>query len=910
MSLTPGQTVIMDGITYVTLQTEDGSIALQEVSDYQPVIDTNTNRLSTSLLEDEAKNSVFGESHLPVDLSIANLQLQNVSTATDTHTNQFILNQQTESIFQGLSTQNQVQLFSQGSNVVQTFSDQTVEDEQARSSTQDQIQQVLSMLKTNAPVPSDSNMLARVEFPEASTSGNKKQEILDFIQNLQSRGYALDQNTTDLLMSGEVSISDFPAIDDAGLNQSHEGSINDSNNSQHFSHQSIEDAHVQRSKESHVYPTSIVPENLQIRNNDNSTTGVNLHRASSIEERKQGISFFIQNLQSRGYVIEQDTIDLLMSGEANLSDFQFVDEAGLPQNFEPAINIEPLGCINQKDDKSYKSQVLVPLINVDEDEEFSFLRSHDSGETNNTDSSVIPKRQPVSNAYQQAYLKFVEAFKSDTSYDKVLDFESPDQAHPMREFVKCERDGLSSYFERTSSSRGRGRGGIKHIAHNSFQKRWNEEDDGDYVCRDPRWKGSEYSIRPTMSDVRAPVKRGVGRPRGSGRKRQEAVSDDDYDTDDFESDEDSDYSGGSLHKGKRRRPGRPDIKRVEHSFTSNRALVQSQGQRSHRGRGRPRKNVVQEQHPEHGEVLFASLGDLHGYEESSFVVSRNNWLQNGMFDIFQINKNGLLKVYNAFLDGNDILHRSENKFTMSTKDLRISYKAIDIEPIQDTNIVKVKMPEVRNIENLENDPFMSIFNVFIQVLCCQNLEKDFLNEIMSGNYEHLYSSVKQIDEIITQCLISIQSKIAWNPIFKETMDSLRFYRIYNMTGRSDAHYMCGEIDDPNSRANMIIKFFGPRYSYETLTEEGVKVTGSSEENEYFISSLSVEHILNYHALRHYKMTMYKELGYILANIQWMDKRKSNRDLIVDVLSDNIWMNYQRTMFKEMILKADVILEVA
>lgn len=899
IGLTPGQMVIMDGVKYVTLQTEDGSIALQEVQDFQQVIEPNTNTLPTYYSNDEAKISGLDESHIPVDLSLANLQLHNANTTTDACTDHSVFNQQNESIFQGLSTEN---MQNQDSNVVPMFSDQAVAEERERLSMLDQIQQA-TMPKTSAPVVNNVNMLASEKLSEASTGGNSKQEILDFIQNLHSRGYILDQDTTNLLMNGEVSISDFPDLDDPGLNQRQDASVNDSNNSQHFSYQPVDDSHAQRSNETHVHPIRTVPENLQIQNSDNWQAGVDLNQATSTAnlEKKQEASLLIQNLQSRGLVLDQNTIDLLMSGE----DYQLVDETGLPLNFEQTTNIEPLGCINQKDvNLPPKAQVVVK--NIEEDEEFLLLKSHDSHQGEDASVPIIPERQPVSSAYQQAYLNFVDGFKSDTSYDKVLDYKTA--AQPVGQFTLDDRDGTLSYFDRAPSSRGRGRGGTKYNANGYIQKRWSMENEN--VYGDPRWKGSEHSIRSMTSNVRAPAKRGVGRPRGSGRKQLETLSDDDFDTDDFESDEDSDYSGGSWNRGRRGR--RIDVKKTDRSFTNNRSSVQSQGQRGRRGRGRPRKNVWRDHHPDHGKVVFASLGDVHSYEEGCFVIYRTNWLQDGLFNILEICEKSLMKVYKAVVEDNDVIYRTQNSYHLSNIDVRICHKAIDVEHLPEKNAVKPKIPQVWNIENLENDPLMSIFNVFIHVLCCQSLDENYFLEIMSGNYEHLYGPLRQIDEIIKECLISIQSKITWNPLFRESMDSLRFYKIYNMTRRPDVHYLCNEIDDPNLRANMVIQFFGPRYNYDTLRDEIVQIggTGQQREIEYFINSSSVEHIRNYHALRHFKITIFKELRYILTNRQLTNKDKSNEEHIQGALSDNKWMNFYLGTFKEMILKADVILEVA
>ena len=802
ISLTPGQLVIIDDITYVTLHTEDGSIALQEVPGYQQVIDQTGNTFLTSSSKDEVQNLNLEQSHMPVDLSIANLQLHDINTAADT--NQSVSRQQTERSLQDMSkkhTQNQVSLFSQDLNAAQTFSDQTVEGEQARLSISDcQIQQNNSM-----PIPNDANALTVAKLSQPSMVDDNKQEILAYIKDLQSRGFVLDQPTINVLMSGEVRLSDLQI----------------------------------------VYDT------------DEETTNIVSH-----------------------------------------------------------------GPMEQENNKTFE-QVLIPLINVEEDEEFSFLRSRDSYETNNTDSSVIPKRQTVSNAYQQAYLNFVEAFKSDTSYDGVLDSEMAVQ--PVREFTKNDRGEITPYIANAYSSRGRGRGGIKHIARNTFQKRKFKEDDGDYEFENPNW-----NIYHDESPIQS--KRWVGRPRRFGHKGNED-SDEDYVYDDSE--DDSDVTDENLSRANVGRSSFCHNKIAdEETFPTNHVLIQHQSQRGHRGRGRPRKNILlepyQERHPEPGEVLHASLGDVHKYQIGDFVILRTDLFRTADFKLYLIKTNNMLVVYNPFEEGGKILHQA-TKFHMGTiGDIRVGYKAVQVKPITKLdknlifNVVEVKMPSVhlhKNINNLENDPVRVIFNVFIQVLCCQVLEKNFLNEIKSENYEHLHNPLKQLEVIILQCLNCIQNKIAWNPIFKETMDSSPFYKIYRMTEeRRDAHYLCSEVIDPSLSANRFIKFFGPQYNYETLENTDPEKAHDPKDvpidietlhtTLHLINQSSVQHIENYHALRHFKKSMFRELGYILENKQRKDseKRKSNKDLVIETLSDDNWMNYQLNVFKEIILKADIILE--
>lgn len=836
LSLTPGQLVMIDNITYMTLEAEDGSIVLQEVSDYQQIVDQTGNTFPTSFSKDEDQNSNLEQSRIPVDLSIASLQLQDINT-TIMDTNQCVSTQQTASTLQDAlvtNARNQASIFSHDSNAVQTFSDHATVGEQTRFEMDCQIQQ-----KNSMAVPNDANSLPTENLSQTPTIDDNRQEVLAFIKDLQNRGFVLDQPTMNILLNGEVRLTDLQIVYDTGLNEKVEGTAN-------------------------------------------------------IESKKP----------------------------------------------------------TERHSKTFK-QCDVRVINIEEDEEFSFLRNCKSSETNNTDSSISPKRQPASNGYLQVYLSFVESFRSDISYDRVLDSEmvmdtnqhvSMQQtentlqatlvplAQPVGKFnervnvAENKRVEIPPHNASGYSSRGRSRGGIKHIVHNSFQKRKYSEDDSDYVFEDPSWNlGSGGN--PILS------KRGMGRSRRFGRKER-YDSDEDYVYD--ESEDESDISVESLNRAIVERSSYRHNKTAdEQTFPNDRVLIQPHSQRAHRGRGRPRKIILpepyQERHPEPGEVLYASLGDVHTYQIGDFVVLRTDLFQSADFNIYLRKEPNVLVVYNSFREGDKILHKGTKLHVGIVGDIRISYKAVQVEQVTELNkkpiydIVEAKMPPVNlygNIDVNEDDPVRVIFVVFIQILCCQNLEKNFMNEIMSGKYEHLYDPLKQLEEIIKHGLIGIKNKIAWNPVFIETMNTSPFYKIYKMNvERSHARYVCNEVNDTGLSANRFIKFFGPHYNYDTL-ENTVPEQANDRKDApldlesvhptlYLINQSSVEHIVNYHALRHYKKSIFTELGFILEDKRRKDseKRKSNTDLVVETLSDCNLMNYQLNLFKEMILKADIMLEV-
>ena len=629
--------------------------------------------------------------------------------------------------------------------------------------------------------------------------------------------------------------------------------------------------------------------------------------------RQYEIFAFIQNLQNAGYFLDHDTVNMLLRENVDLSKFELVksdqidqhvfsdnDASGLGDNADfdlrsgisqhsgedDVVNQSTTNQINAPSSTQHTTIEVMPIM---EDEEFKFVREFVETEEEARICKTI-KRKPCI-TFNDVFKEFINGANQEILME------------PCK-VTQESRDMKHTNNERPAKKRGRPRREDTKVEKKKFKI--DDNDDGYVYENESEDDDLEY---PSPSQ------------RKFGNKKLEHSRD-----------------AALRHVGARDRRDqsyeeeRAIIKRVDQlKCLNNQALNNNNSAPPKRGRGRPRKNrsppdvALPVQKPYPGKVLFTVPDDIDCYKIGDFVIERQSMFQKGMQAIYRIHAKKMLQNYVPFLEDNVILHRPDTIYKLCEFDFRIRYKAVKVRQKkvidEEIKFVQVSLPnEGREIEILENDPLFSVFNTYLYNLLCQGLDNTRLEQIIAGGFDEFLLALNQIDNIISESLERLQPETSWKPEFRDTLDSLPYYKVFLMEGVApDAQYACNECYDQHLEANRVITFFGPRYDPDTLKFEkgydekildGLR-NDDSNSKMYFISDLSIESIRIYHALKHFKLFLFMEGKYEIHEILIRHKGKISADDVLDeVMNNKMWIYHHLMTFKELISRLGISVEVS
>ena len=336
-----------------------------------------------------------------------------------------------------------------------------------------------------------------------------------------------------------------------------------------------------------------------------------------------------------------------------------------------------------------------------------------------------------------------------------------------------------------------------------------------------------------------------------------------------------------------------------------------------RGRGRPKLSPYQSRpnaaskSPSPKSPSLTYSNEPHSFEIGDFVVAKDVYCAEEPFPIYNICLGNMLKKYEPVMRGEETMHESTSRFLAykNVESLATSYKPIKVNVLT----CRGKTPDVVQItkeclppkvdESLESSQTLYFFKIYIQCLISQSMDGSFFDTVKGQTY--FRNSLEQIDHLLSECGRLIRSSVSWDEKVIDSLERLPFFKVEELDLKDRKLYpKCEASKNGSLLANRVLTLSGPMYEAGSLANLSV----SCQRIAYLVNDKTLETMLTYHAVRHFKYQTYlesaEEIKYVAT------KHADNVSVMEGCLNNALWIQQTFKKLSALARKCNIEFEIS